>query len=343
MATVNRKSLREEFDTLKSEFKLLSLDGKMTPESRALFKTMLILFEIILVVFMEKTTMKNNKNSSKPSSQTEKDESSTTTTGSKSKGNKQNNEQSDNTRTVETVKVAKVNACETCGEDLRGSFCKKHERRTKIDIIFEKSVTHIDAEIKTCDNCGETTKGRFPKDMNGPLQYGAGIKSYMINLLIAQMVSLNRIQKLVKALIGVMISEATILKYVIQLNLALERWEQTAVKQLLTMPSLHADETSLRVNKKNHWIHVYSSGDITVKMLHLKRGREAIEDFGIIPRYGGVVIHDCWASYLSYDHCGHGLCGSHLLRELTFIVESNGYSWASNMKDLLPWCLKLNF
>ncbi|MCP4749088.1 MAG: transposase, partial [Desulfobacteraceae bacterium] len=43
----------------------------------------------------------------------------------------------------------------------------------------------------------------------------------------------------------------------------------------------------------------------------------------IIPRYGGVIIHDCWASYLSYDHCGHGLCGSHLLRELTFIIDSN--------------------
>ena len=55
----------------------------------------------------------------------------------------------------------------------------------------------------------------------------------------------------------------------------------------------------------------------------------------MIPRYGGVVIHDCWASYLGYDHCGHGLCGSHLLRELTFIVDANGYAWAVNMKHLL--------
>jgi transposase len=62
---------------------------------------------------------------------------------------------------------------------------------------------------------------------------------------------------------------------------------------------------------------------------------EAIEDIGIIPRYGGVVVHDCWQSYLSYKHCSHGLCGSHLLRELTFIVESNGYAWASNIKRLL--------
>lgn len=95
------------------------------------------------------------------------------------------------------------------------------------------------------------------------------------------------------------------------------------------------DETSLRVNKKNHWVHVCSAGEDTLKFLHAKRGKAAIEEIGIIPRYGGVIIHDCWASYLSYDHCGHGLCGAHLLRELTFVVESNGYAWAKNMKQLL--------
>ena len=41
-----------------------------------------------------------------------------------------------------------------------------------------------------------------------------------------------------------------------------------------------------------------------------------------IPWYGGVIIHDCWTPYLSYDHCGHGLCGSHLLWELVFIIDS---------------------
>jgi hypothetical protein len=157
----------------------------------------------------------------------------------------------------------------------------------------------------------------------------------MVNLLVAQMISLKRVQQLMQTMIGQVISEATILKYVIQLYNALEVWEQFSIKQLLQMPSMHVDETSLRVDRKNHWIHVYATGDITLKFLHPKRGQEAIEEIGIIPRYGGVAIHDCWQSYLSYDHCGHGLCGSHLLRELTFIVDSNGYAWASNMKRLL--------
>ena len=60
-----------------------------------------------------------------------------------------------------------------------------------------------------------------------------------------------------------------------------------------------------------------------------------IEDIGIIPRYTGTLVHDCWASDFAYDQCRHQLCGSHLLRELTFVVESNGFRWARLMKKLL--------
>ena len=335
MSSVNKQSLREEFDTMKAQFEHLCAEGKMGPDSRALFQAMLMLFELLMAVFMEKRTIKNNRNSSKPSSQTSKDETASVQLGGKSKGMVQNNARSGNSRTVETVKIAEVCVCETCGEDLSKTRCVGHERRTKIDIIFEKVVSHVDAEIKQCPACQARTKGCFPADMPGPLQYGAGIKSYVINLLISQMVSLKRVQQSIKTLIGQMIAEATLLKYVLQLHCSLERWEHSAIEQIMAMPAMHVDETSLRVDKKNYWIHVCSAGEITMKFLHSKRGREAIEAIGVIPRYGGVVIHDCWASYLAYDHCGHGLCGSHLLRELTFIVDANGYTWADNMKRLL--------
>ena len=333
MPSVNKQSLRQEFDQLRMRFDNLSTEGKISPEASALIQAMIMLFELLIAVFMEKNTRKNNRNSSIPSSQTEKD--TTAVTGTNGKGKKQNDALSGNTRTVETTQVAKVKDCEFCGEALDDIAVTSHERRTKIDIIFEKVVNHVDAEIKICPHCDMPNKGRFPEDLPGPLQYGPGIKGYVVNLLIAQMVSLKRVQLMIQTLIGQILSEATILKYVIQLHLALERWEQSCVEQVLKMPSMHVDETSLRVDRKNHWIHVYSAGDITLKFLHINRGLEAIEEIGIIPRYGGAIIHDCWKSYLSYDHCGHGLCGSHLLRELTFIIDSNGYAWAVNMKRLL--------
>ena len=61
-------------------------------------------------------------------------------------------------------------------------------------IVFERVLTHVDAEIKSCPHCESETRGAFPKAFAGPVQYGAGVKAYVLNLVIAQMISLKRAQ-----------------------------------------------------------------------------------------------------------------------------------------------------
>jgi transposase-like protein len=334
MATIDKISVREQVEQLKQQFEQLRATGKVNDETQALMSSLLLIVELILSIFLEKKTRKNNRNSSIPSSQTDKDSTALPISKSKGKGRPVSGEVH-NTRVVETVTVSKAETCSSCGGSLTDVPCHQHERRTRIDIFFEKVAEHVDAEIKQCPNCKSTVKGVFPEDMVGKLQYGNGLKAFAIHLIVSQMVALNRVQKQISAMIGNVIAESTLLKFVLRLFQSLEAWERSAIKEILEAPSIHVDETSFRVQKKNHWIHVYSSGGITLKLLHRKRGKQAIEELNIIPRYGGVIIHDCWASYLSYDHCGHGLCGSHLLRELTFIVDSNQYRWAHNMKKLL--------
>ena len=192
---------------------------------------------------MEKNTPKTSANSSKPCSRSEKDESALSHPGSHTKGTAYDPSRSANTRTVETVAVSKVSSCEECGEDLRKVPPRGHERRTQIDIVFEKVVSHVDAEVKSCPHCASETRAPFPESFSGPVQYGSGIKAYALNLLIAQMISLKRVQHAIQSLIGLAISEATILKYVLQLHLALERWEQMAIDRLLTQPAMHVDES----------------------------------------------------------------------------------------------------
>jgi transposase len=337
MASVNKASLREEFATLKRQFEQHCDKGDVSAELRALVEALLLLFELLMVVFMEKTTTKTSRNSGVPPSQTGEDGEDPTAPKRRTRAKGQNHlhNRSDNTRTRETVTTIALEHCEHCDEDLSQTPCQGHERRTVIDIVFEKVVDHVEAEIKDCPHCGARSKAPFPSHLAGPLQYGPGIRAFVLNLLVAQMVSLKRVQQLLNTLIERLLSQATLLGYVLQLHRALERWEQEAIDALLQQPTLHVDETSLRVDRAKQWIHVYAGGEITLKRLHPKRGLEAIEAINLIPRYGGVIIHDCWASYLSYEHCGHGLCGAHLLRELTFVIEANGYRWAASMKRLL--------
>ena len=154
------------------------------------------------------------------------------------------------------------------------------------------------------------------------------------DLLVAHMLSLRRCTELVQAMTDIKLSEATCLGYIGRLYDALEPCE-AAKGHLLTRPALHVDKIGFRVNKKNQWLHVATDGSLTLKYLHRKRGKEAIDAFGIIPFYFGVLIHDRWGSYFLYDLCKHQVCGSHLLRDLTFVVDSNSYRWARLMKKLL--------
>ena len=201
MAFVDKVSLREEFNSLKGQFEDLKSQGKVPDETRVLFQSMIILFEVLVTIFLEKTTKKTSCNSSLPPSQSKKDESSTNRK-SNGKGRAQNDDTLPQVKTVEKVQVAAVNYCAHCGEDLSDEPCCGVERRTLIDIFFEKRVTHIDAEIKNCPLCEGQTKAWFPEKFKGALQYGDGVKTLALNLFVGQMVALNRVQKLLKSLIG---------------------------------------------------------------------------------------------------------------------------------------------
>ena len=104
--------------------------------------------------------------------------------------------------------------------------------------------------------------------------------------MISQMVPLKRTAQMLKMMSGRQISEATLLKWVRRLHQTLGGWESAAMERLLEMPVLHADETSIRVNRKNHWIHSCSFADLVVKKCHPKRGAKAVDSINIIPRLG---------------------------------------------------------
>ena len=64
MASLDKISVRAEVSRLKAGFEQLCPDGKIPPESKALMMSMFMIVELILSIFLEKTTKKDNKNSS---------------------------------------------------------------------------------------------------------------------------------------------------------------------------------------------------------------------------------------------------------------------------------------
>lgn len=159
MASLDKTSVREEVGRLKADFDRLGSEGKISSESQAIMNSLFLIVELILAIFLERITQKDSNNSSKPSSQTEKDESALSHPGSNGKGKNENDTQARNTRVKETITISQVTTCDVCAEDLSDVPCVDHERRTKIDIVFEKVIDHVDAEVKCCPACDAVVKG----------------------------------------------------------------------------------------------------------------------------------------------------------------------------------------
>jgi len=96
----------------------------------------------------------------------------------------------------------------------------------------------------------------------------------------------------------------------------------------------HADETGLRIAGQLHWLHVNSTRLLTHLAWHAKRGRQALEDIGIWPRFRGRARRARWASY-DYYPCTHSICGAHVVRDCVYVCEQEQQIWAAEMADLL--------
>lgn len=82
------------------------------------------------------------------------------------------------------------------------------------------------------------------------------------------------------------------------------------------------------------FLHVNSTRFLTHLAWHARRGRQALEDIGIWPRFHGRAMRDRWASYDHY-RCEQSICGAHLVRDCVYVCEQEQQAWAEEMADLL--------
>src|SRR3954453_21737948 len=85
-------------------------------------------------------------------------------------------------------------------------------------------------------------------------------------------------------------------------------------------PRLHR-ETSSSIAGARWWLHVAGTDRLTAYHLHRSRGRAAVNEFGVLPDYRGIAVHDALSVYDAYPDADHALCGAHLAWELTAAVE----------------------
>jgi transposase len=196
-------------------------------------------------------------------------------------------------------------------------------------------VTEHRAELKCCPDCGEIVKAEFPEAVKAPVQYGPRFEALMVYFNQQQLIPCDRLSQVSEDIFGQPLSAATVIEATRRMEGRLEPFERAVVELLPQSAVVHVDETGMRVDGQLHWLHVASTSELTFYGVHRKRGVEAMDAFGIVGACQQWLIHDHWKPYFTYSQCLHALCNEHLLRELRFLCEEQGQSWAGRLSDFL--------
>jgi transposase len=207
------------------------------------------------------------------------------------------------------------------------------EARQVFDIDISRLVTEYRAQILEDEN-GHRFVASFPEGVIKAAQYGVGVKAHAVYLSQYQLIPYNRVQEYFADQLQIPISEGSIFNFNKEAYGLLADFENRVRTELAAAKVAHADETGINLGGKRHWLHCLSNDQWTCYHPHEKRGTDAMNDMGVLPMFSGILCHDHWKPYFTYD-CTHALCNAHHLRELERAWEQDGQAWAQRMKGLL--------
>jgi transposase len=162
------------------------------------------------------------------------------------------------------------------------------------------------------------------------------VRSFAVYLLDRQHLPVERTAELLEDLLGVAVSTGWLCQIQAEAAGRLYPFITELKDRLGQEPVVHADETGTRVRTTKHWMHTVSTKLLTLIAVHPKRGREALEDIGVLACYTGTVVHDGYASYDLFADATHAQCGAHLLRHLKDVGQIAEFApWTAQMAGVL--------
>ena len=236
-------------------------------------------------------------------------------------------------------------ACTGCGASLAGAPEVGMERRQVFDLPpMTVHVVEHQLIARRCA-CGATTCAAAPQGVTAPVQYGPRLTAIVLYLYVGQFLSKKRTAQALAELFDTPISEGTVAAMTRRCADGLAGFLTQAKEQIAAAEVAGFDETGLRVAGKLHWVHCARTGKYTLITCHPKRGRDGINNAGVLTGFGGVAVHDAWAPYDTYLDPAHQLCCAHALRELAAVADTApadaDWCWATQAADALVAMQKL--
>jgi transposase len=239
-------------------------------------------------------------------------------------------------------------SCRVCGVELEGADPQPYRHQVvEVPPIAAKITEHRLHQLE-CPHCGKKTRAKLPAGVSA-IGYGARLSALVAWLSSDYRQSHGQLQQLLKRLLGIDISTASINRLRQEMSQALESVVTKAHEYVQSQSELHSDETSFsqgncdghNPKQRQGWLWVVVTKLISIFEVSLNRGQVTAKQM-IGEQYPGIVISDRYSSYnwlaveqrlLGATHAEETsarlhpqVCWAHLKRDLTAMAERSGVS-----------------
>jgi len=192
----------------------------------------------------------------------------------------------------------------------------------------------------TCPHCGVRQSGAYPPGMEPERVFGRRLEGMVTYLHEVHHLSYQRLQTVLKALFGLVVSAGALVNMVKRTAMALKPAAEGILKQIRGSPVVGSDETSARIAGKNHWQWVFVTENATYHVIASSRGSKVISEVmgDAMPL---VWVSDMWSAQLVAKTKQRQLCLAHQLRDLQYAIDADGSAWAWRMQRLFRRAIRL--
>jgi len=173
-----------------------------------------------------------------------------------------------------------------------------------------------------CSNCHREVKGTIPQEFQA--SYGTRFTAFIAYLLSEGGVPRRQVQKLMKDIFGLPISQGAIQNIVDRTSEAIEPLYEAIGESVRRSPACHIDETSWpthgQMGRHLHWLWVMCCSLLAFFMIDPHRSKESFKR--LIGDWRGILISDDYGIYQGWVGDRQS-CLAHIKREIRKFLESS--------------------
>jgi transposase len=225
--------------------------------------------------------------------------------------------------------------CPHCHGDVTGVAQVAVQSYDRIEIPeIAPEVTRVTLHGGVCPCCARRFKAPPPAGLEPGSPFGPNLRAFVLYLRFGQAIPFERLERLMRDLFGLEISEGALVNLLEDSAPAFEVQTSRIKQRLLAGTALASDETSVRVGKTTFWTWVFHHADSACFVIRPSRGKAVVREFlgDFRPE---VWISDRLGAQMGWASKDHQVCLAHLLRDIQYAIDAGDDAFAPGMKALL--------